>query len=148
MATRSGTNQFHGALFWMNSNSSMEASTWFNNFNGVGKNYQNRSQFGGRLGGPVIKNKTFFFFLYEGQRYVLKENFLSNVLTAEARRGDFRFFPNIDNGNALSGNRVVDLQGNLVTPRGATPGSLSTISVFGKDPVRPGFDPSGFMQKL
>src|SRR5438552_392915 len=73
MATRSGTNQFHGALFWMNSNSSMDASTWFNNFNGVGKNYQNRNQFGGGLGGPVIKNKTFFFFLYEGQRYVLKE---------------------------------------------------------------------------
>src|SRR6185312_4765121 len=34
MATRSGTNQFRGALFWMNSNSSMDASTWFNNFNG------------------------------------------------------------------------------------------------------------------
>ncbi|PYS33738.1 MAG: hypothetical protein DMG14_31110, partial [Acidobacteria bacterium] len=147
MATRSGTNQFHGALFWMNSNSSMDANTWFNNFSGVGKNYQNRNQFGGRLGGPVIHNKTFFFFLYEGQRYVLKENFLSNVLTAEARKGNFRFFPGVDNGNALSSNPVVDLQGNLITPRGAM-GSLSTFSVFGRDPLRPGFDPSGFMPKL
>ncbi len=66
MATRSGTNQFRGAVFWMNSNSALGANTWFNNFNGVGKDYQNRNQFGGRVGGPIIHNKTFFFFLYEG----------------------------------------------------------------------------------
>src|SRR5262249_51246468 len=103
-------------------------------------------------GGPVIRNKTFFFFLYEGQRYVLKENFLSSVLTAEARKGNFRFFPGVDNGNAISSNPVVDLQGNVITPRlvntAIDGGRLQTISVFGRDPLRPGFDPSGFMQKL
>jgi hypothetical protein len=66
MATRSGTNQFRGSLFWSNRNSALDASNWFNNFNAVGKNYLNRNQFGGRLGGPIVKNKTFFFFLYEG----------------------------------------------------------------------------------
>jgi len=149
MATRSGTNEFHGAGFWVNSNSALDASTWFNNFNGVGKNYQNRNQFGARLGGPVVRNKTFFFFLYEGQRYVLKENFLSTVLTAQARQGNFRFFPGVDNGNAnaSAANRVVDLQGNVITPPGAQ-GPLQTITVFGRDPQRLGFDGSGFMQKL
>jgi len=147
MATRSGTNQFHGALFWMNSNSALDSSTWFNNFNGVGKNYQNRNQFGGRLGGPIIHNKTFFFFLYEGQRYVTKEIFTADVLTADARKGTFRFFPGVENGNAISSNPSVDASGNAVAPRGAT-GPLSSFSVFGRDPQRPGYDPSGFMQRL
>src|SRR5436309_10420186 len=123
MATRSGTNQFRGAVFWMNSNSALGANTWFNNFNGVGKDYQNRNQFGGRIGGPIIHNKTFFFFLYEGQRYVTKEIFTGSVLTADARKGIFRFFPGVQNGNAFSSNPTVDLQGNPVTPLGAT-GSL------------------------
>ncbi|PYR98671.1 MAG: hypothetical protein DMG12_22215 [Acidobacteria bacterium] len=147
MATRSGTNQFRGALFWMNSNSALGANTWFNNFNGVGKDYQNRNQYGGRIGGPVLRNKTFFFFLYEGQRYVTKQIFTGSVLTADARKGIFRFFPGVQNGNAFSSNPTVDLQGNPVTPLGAT-GSLSSFSVFGRDPARPGFDPSGWIERL
>src|SRR5262245_34333112 len=63
MSTRSGTNQFRGSLFWVNRNSKLSANTWSNNFNRVGRNYYNGNQFGGRIGGPVIKNKTFFFFL-------------------------------------------------------------------------------------
>jgi len=140
MATRSGTNQFHGALFWMNSNSALASSTWFNNYNGVGKNYENRNQFGGRLGGPIIRNKTFFFFLYEGQRYVTKEIFTADVLTADARRGTFRFFPGVENGNATSSNPSVDSAGNPIAPRGAI-GPLSSLSVFGLAPPRPGYDP-------
>ena len=150
MVTRSGTNQFRGALFWLNSNSALGANSWFNNFNGASKDYQNRNQFGGRFGGPIVKNKTFFFFLYEGQRYLTRQLFTANVLTPQARQGIFRFFPNVENGNAFSSNPTVDVLGNPVTPRVATgpPPSLSSFSVFGRDPVRPGYDPSGFMQRL
>src|SRR5207247_7759718 len=137
-------NQLRVELFWMIGNSALDANIWFNNFNGVGKNYQNRNQFGGRIGGPVIRNKTFFFFLYEGHRYVTKQIFTGSVLTADARKGIFRFFPGVENGNAFASNPVVDLLGNPVTPRGAT-GPLSSFSVFGRDPARPGFDPSGWM---
>src|SRR5262245_19867177 len=63
MSTRSGTNQFRGSVFEINRNSKLAANSWSNNFNNVGKNYYNGNQFGGRIGGPVIKNKTFFFFL-------------------------------------------------------------------------------------
>src|SRR5439155_13978279 len=63
MTTRSGTNQFRGSVFEVNRNSKLASNTWSNNFNGVGKNYYNGNQFGGRVGGPIIKNKTFFFFL-------------------------------------------------------------------------------------
>ncbi len=60
MVTRSGTNDFRGSVFWTNRNSALDASQWFNNFNGVKKNWENENQFGGRVGGPIIKNKTFF----------------------------------------------------------------------------------------
>ena len=50
-------------------------------------------------------------------------------------------------GNAISSNPTVDVNGNPVTPRGAT-GPLTPFSVFNRDPFRPGFDPTGYMQAL
>jgi len=146
MVTRSGTNQFHGAVFQTNRNSSLASSNWFNNFNGVGKNYANRNQFGGRIGGPIIKNKTFFFFLYEGARTVDKAIVTGPVLTAPARQGIFRYFPGVQSSNASSNNPTVDAGGNPVAPRGAT-GALQSFSLFGRDPLRPGFDPTGLIQR-
>jgi hypothetical protein len=147
MSTRSGTNQLRGSLFWTNRNSALDANSWTNNFNGVQKDYRNGNQFGVRLGGPIIKNKTFFFFLYEGQRYVRKEQFIGPVLTGPARQGIFRFFPGVQNGNLLSNNPTVDVSGNPVRPQGAT-GDLQSFSVFGRDSLRPGFDTSGWEQRL
>src|SRR5437867_2100666 len=145
MATRAGTNLFRGSVFYTNRNSALDASNWFNNFNGVEKDYYNRNQFGGRLGGPIIKNKTFLFLLYEGQRFATRDTVVGSVLTATARQGIFRYFPGVQGGNAISSNPTVDLQGNPVTPRGAT-GPLSSFSVFSRDPARPGFDTSGWVQ--
>src|SRR2546426_5652288 len=147
MATRSGTNQFRGSVFWTNRNSALSANSWGNNFSGVGKDYRNGNQFGARLGGPIARNKTFFFFLYEGQRFVTKQQFTASVLTREARQGIFRFFPGVQNGNALSNNPAVDVNGNAVRPQGAT-GDLQSVSIFGRDPNRPGLDPSGWVQRL
>ena len=147
MATRSGTNQFHGSLFESNRNSALNANSWGNNFNGVGKDYKNGNQFGARLGGPIIHNKTFFFFLFEGQRYVTKQQFTGAVLTAEARQGLFRFFPGVQNGNALSNNPTVDRLGNPIKPQGAT-GDLQAVSVFGKDSNRMEMDKSGWVPRL
>src|SRR5436190_15783698 len=146
MATRSGTNQFHGSLFWNNRNSALDASNWFNNFNGAPKDYENRNQFGGRIGGPVIKNKTFFFVLIDEQRDLYKQTFVGTVLTPQAREGIFRFFPGADNQNATQNNPTVDRNGNPVRPTSAT-GDLQQFSAFNRDPNRPGYDPSGFIQK-
>ena len=65
MVTRSGTNEFRGSVFWYNRNSALDAANWFNNFNGVEADWENRNQFGGRIGGPIIQNKTFFFVLVD-----------------------------------------------------------------------------------
>jgi hypothetical protein len=137
MVTRSGTNQYRGSAFWANRNSAIDSSTWFNNFNGVAKDYYNRNQYGARLGGPIIKNKTFFFVLAEGQRFITKTTTLGNVLTAPARQGVFRYYPGVQAGNAISSNPTVDLQGNPITPRGTT-GPLCYFSVLGRDTNRTG----------
>ncbi len=147
MVTRSGTNQLRGSVFWNNRNSALDASNWFNNFNGIPKDYENRNQYGARLGGPIIKNKTFFFFLVDEQRDVLKQTFVGTVLTPQARLGLFRFFPGADNQNATQNNPTVDRNGNPVRPASAT-GDLQSFSVFGRDTFRPGYDPTGFIQNV
>ena len=156
MSTRSGTNQFHGSLFWSNRNSKLSANSWNNNFQGVGKNFYNGNQFGGRIGGPVFKNKTFFFFLYDGQRFVTKTFFNGLVLTEQARQGIFRYFPGVTNGNALANVPTVDRSGNPVKPASAT-GDLTSASLYGRDvggvftpwdPNRPALDSSGWVQTL
>ncbi|HTP67549.1 MAG TPA: carboxypeptidase regulatory-like domain-containing protein [Dongiaceae bacterium] len=74
IVTRSGSNQFHGSLYWYNRNSLSDARNYFNTkfqADGTTPNPQSRfnnNNFGGSLGGPVLKDKVFFFFAYEGQR--------------------------------------------------------------------------------
>ena len=145
VSTRSGTNAFRGSLFYTNHNSALDSNTWFNNFNGVKTDYSNRNQFGGRFGGPILRNKTFFFFVYDGQRTLQRTNVDSPVYTEEARQGIFRYFPGAQNANALAANPTVDVLGNPVRPAAAT-GPLATVDVFTRDPNRPTFDP--FMKSL
>jgi hypothetical protein len=161
LVTRSGTNQVRGSLFWVNHNSLGDASNWFNNFAGTSKDYDNRNQFGGRVGGPIVKNKTFFFFLYEGQRDLKRQQAASNTLSDMAKAGIFRYWPGVDNANAAAQTSSVDRSGNPVQPSGAT-GPLSAIDLFGNctfggapvancrsvhDPLRPAIDNSSYMQQ-
>src|SRR6185295_17687370 len=123
LQTRAGTNELHGALFYTNNNSALNSLGFFQNLVGAGKSYQNRNQFGGRLGGPIKQNKAFFFVLLDEQRYVAKQNVVTTVLTDPARQGIFRFLTaNATganggaarrNGNALSTTPSVGLNGNL-----------------------------------
>ena len=68
LVTRSGTNQFHGALFEYHRDTALEANNWFNNNAGVPRPPLIRNQFGGNLGGPILKDRFFFFFEYNGRR--------------------------------------------------------------------------------
>jgi hypothetical protein len=71
MVTKSGTNQFHGnALYWWNGRD-MNSNDWFNNFYGGTRPFSNANQWAGSVGGPIRKDKTFFFFDTEGLRFVL-----------------------------------------------------------------------------
>ncbi|HEV2322744.1 MAG TPA: TonB-dependent receptor [Terracidiphilus sp.] len=68
LVTRSGTNSFHGALVEYHRDTDTEANDWFNNNAGVGRPPLVRNQFGGNIGGPIWRNKAFFFFDYDGRR--------------------------------------------------------------------------------
>ena len=66
--TPSGTNRFHGGLFEQNRNSYFSANTWFNDQSGVKKPFLNLNQLGGKIGGPIKKDKLFFYANFEAYR--------------------------------------------------------------------------------
>ena len=68
VVTKSGTNEFHGSAFEYLRDRYMNANTWINNSRGIPRQPFHVNQFGGTLGGPVVKNRDFFFFNYDGQR--------------------------------------------------------------------------------
>ena len=68
MVTPSGSNRFVGSVFEFNRDAKYAANSFFNNSSGVKKPKLSRHQFGGRLGGPIVRNKLFFFANYEGFR--------------------------------------------------------------------------------
>jgi hypothetical protein len=68
IVTRSGTSSFHGTLFDYFRNGVLDANDWFANYSHLPKPQDKQNDFGGVAGGPVFKDKTFFFFSYEGLR--------------------------------------------------------------------------------
>jgi Carboxypeptidase regulatory-like domain/TonB-dependent Receptor Plug Domain len=79
--TKSGTNQFHGnAAYWWNGRV-MNANGYFNNQSGTPRPFDNVNQYAASVGGPIFKNKTFFFGDYEGLRVLIP---VTNVVTAPA----------------------------------------------------------------
>src|ERR1019366_7187381 len=73
--TKSGTNQFHGNVIYSWNGRAMNSNDWFNNAEGAAKPFSNANQWAGRVGGPIRKDKTFFFFDTEGLRFTLPNVF-------------------------------------------------------------------------
>ncbi|HEY1215606.1 MAG TPA: carboxypeptidase regulatory-like domain-containing protein, partial [Bryobacteraceae bacterium] len=90
--TRSGSNQFHGSAFEFLRNSYLDARNYFN-ARGQQQTPYRRNQFGGSLGGPILKNKTFFFADYYGWREIKGQTFINTVPTAQERTGNFSDLP-------------------------------------------------------
>ena len=85
--TKSGSNQFHGSLFHSHRNDNLDAANFITNSRGRTKDPFIRNQFGVSIGGPIVPNRTFFFFNYEGIRERLGLTGIANTITAEARQG-------------------------------------------------------------
>lgn len=68
VVTKSGSNDFHGSGFWVFRDRIMNANTWINNSRAIPRQPFHVNQFGGTVSGPVVKQKDFFFFNYDGQR--------------------------------------------------------------------------------
>ena len=113
--TRAGSNDFNGSLFWFHRNTAFNANDFFNNAAGVERPKLIRNQFGGRIGGPIWKDKTFFFIGYEQLRESRGIAVNRTVYTAEARMGIFRYLDNL-----------------LTTPENvaANPGLIRTVNIM------------------
>jgi hypothetical protein len=85
MVTKSGTNQFHGSIFGNHQNSGLDANTWSNKYSGTPRSGYNQNQFGAAVGGPIFKNKLFFFGNYEGLRWSTLGASSSSVPTSAMR---------------------------------------------------------------
>jgi len=98
--TKSGTNEFHGGAFWQHRNTALNSNYYFNNLSGLDRERVLLNQYGGRLGGPIIKDKLLFFFNYEGFR--LPQSFSRvglfgtpvTTLTPDALNGIFTYKDN------------------------------------------------------
>lgn len=86
IVTRSGTDQFHGTAFDYLRNSTLDSNSWFADRASLPKPAERQNDFGGTLGGPIIKDRTFFFFSYEGLRLRLPQTTLTTVPDLGARQ--------------------------------------------------------------
>jgi len=89
VSMRSGSNQLHGTAYDFLRNDALDANTWLNNKSGLTMPPFRYNQFGATIGGPIRRDRTFFFFNYEGLRRSTGRTFLFSVPTPEQRGGDF-----------------------------------------------------------
>ena len=102
VVSRSGSNNLHGSLFEFVRNDVFDAKNFFDSAAAPIPPFR-QNQFGGSVGGPVRKNKTFFFLSYEGQRVRKSLTQTFSVPTAAMRRGDFSGLPTIYDPTAIAG---------------------------------------------
>ena len=153
---RSGTNAYHGAGIWNVQNSSFDPNTWFNKRNqtpdpsGVvrptQRNWRNMQDYNLALGGPIKKNKTFFYALWDQQFVKSRSVVNATVLTDCARRGIVRYFDNFVNGNsrqtpgtvgAFSQVATVNADGSPKSPDGSPLRYLSVFGALAANPTKP-----------
>lgn len=127
--TRSGTNKFNGNVFDYFRNDAMDANNWFNNNLGLRKPGDHVNDFGGILGGPLYRDKIFFFFSYEGLRLTLPQTTETEVPGLDARAAAppalqpiLSTFP-IPNGPELT-------DGSMLAPFNASYSNPSTLNAW------------------
>jgi len=158
ITTRSGTNKFNGAVNWNAQNTALNSRTWASKRvpNPVAPDWYNLHEITASYGGPIKRNKTFFFVLWDKQLVNRRTLISTPVLTDTARQGIYRYWEGWNPGNALTPDptsfvsagtqpvgtfRAVDFDGNpfrpLNNPTGGpyTLGGLRCFSLFGDKKV-------------
>ncbi len=148
MVTKSGSNQIHGNLYDFLRNDKLDATNFFTGRAGEKKTPLRRNQFGGTVGGPIIRDKTFFFFSYEGFREQSSTTLFDNFPTQLMRGGDFSELLNLptpiiisDPATGLPYRRQRDSAKSGAERHAGIPGhicSASQPSRFGKQLCRTG----------
>ena len=121
-ATKSGANDFHGGLFGGLPNSATHARSTFS----TTKPFQNLHNYGGTVSGRLQRDRTFFFFDFDGMRGAAAYLFSPNVPTVAMRRGDFTGY----GGSQESVHRSSAKSGNTILARYLSPQALEMQSLF------------------
>jgi hypothetical protein len=135
LVTKSGSNTFHGSLHEYNRNTLFAANDFFNNKNDIGKPPLNRNQFGGSLGGPILKDKLFFFFNYEGRRDALSAQVQQVVPNDTFRSGQLNY---VDASGNVATTTTAQLQS--IDPQGVGANAAFLAFINSRYPV--GNDPA------
>jgi hypothetical protein len=121
MVTRRGGNTWHGAVYEYLQNNALNANTWDRNSVGHSNPALRDNRFGGRIGGPIWKDKTFFFVNYEGRRFVSSTDITRRVPSCDMKLGILHFGGveyNLNPG-AVTDCAGVSVPGSTLDPRGA-----------------------------
>lgn len=129
LVTKSGTNQFHGNAREYNRNTDFAANDWFNNRSGVPRAPLVRNQFGANLGGPIKKDKLFFFFDYEGLRQSASQNIERSVPTASFAAGNLSY---INSSAGCDGTARLNTEPNCIST--LTPAQVAALDPLGIGP--------------
>ena len=110
MVTKSGSNQLHGEAYEYNENAGLNANTFLNNAHALPRSAFVRNQFAANVGGPIVRNKLFFFADYTGFRNRQYSAVQLNLPTMQMRQGNFSALPtqlyNPFTGQAFAGNQI------------------------------------------
>src|SRR6266704_1442168 len=111
MVTKRGSNAYHGAVYEYLQNNILDGNTWTRNSHSKADPALRDNRFGGRVGGPIWKDKTFFFAHYEGRRFVSSSDIQRRVPSCDMRLGILHFGGSEYNLNLST---VTDCAGNAV----------------------------------
>lgn len=128
--SKAGTNSYHGALFWYHQNGAMDARDFFSSR--IGAPFKISNDFGGSMGGPVIKNKTFFFGAWEGLRYRAQSQINVTVPPDSYRTGDLSSVTAAIR-DPLNNNQP--FAGNIIPPGRISPVSSRALEIFQRQNV-------------
>ena len=131
LVTRGGSNAFHGNINEYHRDTTTEANDWFDNLNGIPRTPLIRNQFGGSIGGPIKRNKMFFFFDLADSR-IIQSTAAEPIVPLDAfRNGTLNY---INNGTGCGDTSRLNTQPNCIT-------TLSQTQLATLDPAGIGFDP-------
>jgi hypothetical protein len=124
IATRGGSNNLHGSAYYFGRNDKLNATEFFANKNSLGKSKLRRNDFGFSLGGPILKDRLFFFYSQEWNREIRGQTRFGRVPTAAERTGDLRTVNGCGTGNIGNGR-----PGDPTNPLTVTPNVIPTSQI-------------------
>jgi hypothetical protein len=137
LVTRSGTNNLHGSAFYFGRNDKLNATDYFNSLEGIPKDVLRRNDWGYTIGGPIKKDKLFFFWSEEWNRELRGTARSANVPTVAEKKGDFSQLRVANDGSACENTPIVGGVPTTSIPSGQTSAAGALLVQLFPDPNLP-----------